>query len=228
MKEALTLQVLKINHCNLGQPALEALCAGLRRNASLKVLDLSYNHMPDRLGGIVARLIKDQGEFRDSQLWVGSLRQHPDSRKRSSSRKGRDEGPTEQERAAKLEGLVEFILHHNCFGTKLMAGLASILQLDRYVRKIDLRNNLVMESDIQGEFLESLRINESVLNFDLRGNPGNTAAMRKQVALCLIKNLEQVKLKNDPIRPSWVELKLLDPENSDLHMLMQGLSIMQD
>ena len=85
-----------------------------------------------------------------------------------------------------------------------------------------------MEADIKGEFLESLRINESVLNFDLRGNPGNTVAMRKHVALCLIKNLEQVKLRNDPIRPSWVELKLLDPENSDLHTLMQGLSIMQD
>ena len=148
VKEALTLQVLKINHCNLGQPALEALCTGLRSNASLKALDLSYNHMSDKLGGIVARLVKDQGEFRDSQLWVGSLRSHPDSRTRSSSRKRKDDGQTEQERAAKLEGLVEFILHHNCFGEKFMTALAPILQTDRYVRKIDLRYNQVMEADI--------------------------------------------------------------------------------
>ena len=91
-----------------------------------------------------------------------------------------------------------------------------------------MRYNSVIESDIQGEFIQSLYINESVLSFDLRGNPGNTAAMKKQIALCLIKNLEQVKLKNYPIRPSWIELKLLDVENSDLNTLMQGLSIVHD
>ena len=49
--------------------------------------------------------------------------------------------------------------------------------------------------------------------------------MKKQVALCLIKNLEQIKLKNDPVRPSWVEWKILDVEDVDLNNLMHGLSM---
>ena len=52
--------------------------------------------------------------------------------------------------------------------------------------------------------------------------------MKKKVALCLIKNIEQIKLKCDPIRPSWVELKLLDVDEIDLNTLMQGISMMED
>lgn len=198
----------------------------MKTNVSLRVLDLSYNHIPDKLSVIVARLIKEQGEFRDSQLWIGSLRQNPDFRKRSSSRKSRgDSVPTEHEQAAKLEGLKEFILHHNCFGRRFMSAMSQILQTDRYLRKVDMRHNTLTESDIDPEFMQSLYLNESVLNFDLRGNPCNNPAMKKQVALCLIKNLEQVKLKNDPIRPSWVEWKILDVEDVDLNNLMHGLSM---
>jgi hypothetical protein len=47
-----------------------------------------------------------------------------------------------------------------------MEALTEELPTDIYVRKIDLRYNKITESQILGSFVDSLHINESVLNID--------------------------------------------------------------
>lgn len=39
----------------------------------------------------------------------------------------------------------------------------------------------------------ALETNTSLLNFDLKGNSGYTDKVKKRIALCLLKNLENMK-----------------------------------
>ena len=52
------------------------------------------------------------------------------------------------------------------------------LPTDIYVRKIDLRYNKITESQILGPFIESMYINESILNIDFSFNSGHTDTVK--------------------------------------------------
>ena len=54
-----SLQVLRINHCTVGQEVISAMAEAFRSNQSLKVLDLGYCNIPDKLGPSLVTLIKD-------------------------------------------------------------------------------------------------------------------------------------------------------------------------
>ena len=70
-----TLKILQLNNIELGQTALEALCEGIKLNTSIKTLDLSYCALSDKLAPQVARMLREQGELKDQQLWQVSLRE---------------------------------------------------------------------------------------------------------------------------------------------------------
>lgn len=53
-----------------------------------------------------------------------------------------------------------------------------------------------------------LKENTSLVNVDIIGNPGCTEKIRKQVALCLLKNLELIKRQGIEIKDEWIK-----PEN---------------
>jgi len=64
-----TLQILKISNIDLQKDALEALANGICENKSLKVLDLSYCAIKDKYSQYITRIILEQGELRDTQIW---------------------------------------------------------------------------------------------------------------------------------------------------------------
>ena len=109
-----------------------------------------------------------------------------------------------------------------------MEALTEELQGDIYVRKIDLRHNKITETQILGPFVESMLINESLLNIDFSFNTGHTEAVKQKIALCLLKNKEIVKSSGVPIRASWINLKQIEVLDEHLNAFTKGFSFVED
>ena len=92
-----------------------------------------------------------------------------------------------------VEGLPEFILHHNFLGAQFFKGLTKLVGLDRYCRKLDLRKNNIAEAHMTEEFFKSLYCNESIINLDIRENTDVTKESFRKLALILLKNVEIAK-----------------------------------
>ena len=48
-----------------------------------------------------------------------------------------------------------------------------------YVRKIDVSDNKIPEQPVLALLIDALRLNESIVNFNLSGNPGHTARVKQ-------------------------------------------------
>jgi hypothetical protein len=92
-----------------------------------------------------------------------------------------------------VEGLPEFIFHHNLLGAQFFKGLTRLIGLDRYCRKLDLRRNSISEAFLTEEFFKCLHCNETIVNLDLRDNTNLSRESLRKVALVLLKNVEIAK-----------------------------------
>jgi len=54
-------------------------------------------------------------------------------------------------------------------------------------------NNKAELRVVEEYLLPALKVNRCLINFDLRKNPGFVEGVQKQVALCLLRNLEKIK-----------------------------------
>ena len=91
------------------------------------------------------------------------------------------------------DGLTEFIFHHNLLGRRFVEILSENIANDIYIRKIDVSDNKIPEEPILTNLVQSLQLNESLVNFNFNGNPGFTADAKHKIALCLLKNMEILK-----------------------------------
>jgi hypothetical protein len=55
----------------------------------------------------------------------------------------------------------------------------------------------------------ALRENTSLICFDARYNPGCNEKLRKQIALCLLRNIETLRNKNVEIKDEWMRPEVL-------------------
>lgn len=78
------------------------------------------------------------------------------------------------------------------------------LRNDLYMRNIDLRNNNI-SSHWTGEFVKLMRNNSALTNLDMRENPGINQKMHRDLALALLRNIQNLKEKG--------ELELENPED---------------
>lgn len=88
--------------------------------------------------------------------------------------------------------------------------LADEVASDEYVRKLDLSHNKIPEEPIANAFIGGMRFNESLVNVDLKGNKGLTTDVKRQLALCLLKNLEIYKASGQAIKPTWIDMTQLE------------------
>lgn len=109
-----------------------------------------------------------------------------------------------------------------------MEALTEELPTDIYVRKIDLRYNKITESQILGPFIESMYINESILNIDFSFNSGHTDTVKQKVALCLLKNMDIVKKSAVPIKSAWLDIKQIQVLDEQLNAFMKEFSFVED
>ena len=161
------------------------------------------------------QIIKDQGEQQDTIKWQKSLRKEEGRHLFKAS-------------SGKLKGMAEFIFHHNLLGKRFIEMLSENLPNDIYVRKIDVSHNKIPEEPILLHLVDALKVNESVINFDLAENPGHTASVKKKLALCMLKNMEITKNMGAPIKPSWINLKQIEVLDSQLNEFVQGFSFAEE
>lgn len=78
-------------------------------------------------------------------------------------------------------------------GEIFIEALSTSLKYDRFLKVIDLSQNLVPEAPLKTLIRQALRENNSLVNFNVNKNPGLTDKLKKQIALCLLKNIEAFK-----------------------------------
>ena len=69
------------------------------------------------------------------------------------------------------------------------------LNYDEYIRSISLRYNKIGE-EASKESCKLLKNNQSLIKFDLRNNPGYDTSVKRKTALSLIKNIQNLKVKD--------------------------------
>ena len=132
----------------------------------MQVLDLAFNNMTDKVAIQLVAIIKDQAEQRDTMKWKKSLRKGEGHDRKLSAKSA-------------SKGMTEFIFHHNLLGKRFIEALSENIPNDIYVRKIDVSNNKIPEQPILSILIDALRINESLVNLDISGNPGCTSIVKQ-------------------------------------------------
>jgi hypothetical protein len=106
-------------------------------------------------------------------------------------------------------GLREVVLKRNNLGEQFMDSLTGCLKYDRFIKVIDLSDNLIQESSIKRVVKYSLRENTTIVSFMVNKNPGLTDKYRKQIALCLLRNIEHMKNNGIEIKQEWIKTENL-------------------
>lgn len=117
-------------------------------------MDLSYNGMGDQCGSMFAKVLRVQAEMRDQHIWMSSLR------------KGC------QRWVPETVGLKEFHLKFNKLGAGAAKALCQMIEVDEYMRVLDLRGNFIPEEVVRDHLIPSLKFNNTLTNVDIRENPG--------------------------------------------------------
>lgn len=101
-------------------------------------------------------------------------------------------------------GIRVLVLKRNKFTDGFAKLLAKVLYKDKYMKKVDISGNYVKEHGLQTIVKEGLLVNESVLCFDARLNPGCSERVQRQLALMSVKNIERMRANKLSIRKEWL------------------------
>lgn len=113
------------------------------------------------------------------------------------------------QRIRHMVGIREVVLKRNKLGDKFAFALQKALTYDRYMKVINVAGNLISQVGLKTIVKLALLENNSVVAFDARLNPGSTDKVQRQLALCMLKNIEKMKLKNIAIRDEWIRWELV-------------------
>lgn len=86
-----------------------------------------------------------------------------------------------------------------------MESLATCIRYDRFLKVIDLSANLIPEASFKALLKTSLKENQSLVSLSAVKNPGLTDKHRKQIALCLLRNIEAFRKAGVEIKPEWIK-----------------------
>ena len=114
-----------------------------------------------------------------------------------------------KQRIHHLGGLREIILMRNRLGDGFAKCLQKALSYDKYLKVINLAGNNISQFGIQLLIKLALIDNNSILGFDARLNPGSTEKTERQLALCMLKNIEKMQQKDLPINENWLKWDLI-------------------
>ena len=126
---------------------------------------------------LTSTAVSNQSQRRDQVIWMYGLR---------------NERPENNDYAL---GLVSINLTENNISDEFAEEIAKALGYDAYIRHINLSKNNIMEGGCK-KLVKSLRKNITVLNLDLRQNPGYTDQIQQRLNLKLIKNIKNIKNTN--------------------------------
>ena len=166
-----SIEKLSINNCKITIDNYEILLKGLLNHEKIQYLNLSNNiDFDDKYGDIIGRIISRQTYRRDLAIWLCGLR---------------NEKPLTNDYTL---GLISINLNGNKLSNLSAESITTSLASDQYIRSIILTNNS-FERDSCKKFIYMLRRNLTLLNVDLRGNPGYDENIKYRLVLKMSKNI---------------------------------------
>ena len=174
-----SIKHLKVNNCKLDIESYETLLKGLFNHEKIEYLDLQNNNLEDKYGNMIGRIISRQTDRRDQLIWLYAIR---------------NEFPNKNEFGG---GLISINLNGNNLSSYSADCITTALALDQYVRSIILTNNK-FDSNACKKFIYMLRRNMTLLNIDLKSNPGYNDNVQKRLIIKMSKNIKNLynKYKN--------------------------------
>ncbi len=109
------------------------------------------------------------------------------------------------------EGLQSLILRYNSFKDYTASGINRVLTYDVYVKSVDLRNNIIKEKGVK-ELVGLAKTNKTILNLDLRGNPGFSSLYHRKLAIKLLNNIRKAQQTKEVDEQKWMNPELLTIE----------------
>ena len=173
-----SIKKLNINNCYISIEDFEILFKGLLNHAKIEYLSLNNNNIKDECGNMIGRIITRQAFRRDQDIWLYSIR---------------NEKPENRDGL----GLVSINLNGNKLSRYSAECITKALVSDQYIRSITLANNSFDEISCK-KFIYMLRKNMTLLNIDLRQNPGYVENIKYRLVLKMSKNINHLynKFKN--------------------------------
>ena len=86
--------------------------------------------------------------------------------------------------------------------------MQSALCYDKYLKSINVSGNKIGASGLKSIMKLALIENPSIIAFDARLNPGCSEKVERQLALCMLKNIEKTKEKGLEINPEFLKPEL--------------------
>ena len=182
ISENKSIHVLCINNCKMSIESYEMLLKGLLNHEKIEYLDLSNNNLGDKYGNMIGRIIARQTYRRDQEIWLYGLR---------------NEFPLTNDYTL---GLIKINLDGNLLSSYAADCITTSLASDQYVRSIILTNNS-MDTNSCKKFIYMLRRNMTLLNIDLRENPGYDENIKIRLVMKMSKNIHNlyIQFKNKNI-----------------------------
>ena len=171
-----SIKKLKVNNCKMDIESYETLLKGLFNHEKIEYLDLQNNELGDKYGNMIGRIISRQTDRRDQLIWLSAIR---------------NEFPDPKEFGC---GLISINLNANNLSSYAADCMTTALALDQYVRSIILTNNKFDTDDCK-KFVYMLRRNMTLLNIDLKSNPGFNDNIQKRLIIKMSKNIKNLYLK---------------------------------
>ena len=168
-----SIEKLTINNCTISLGEYELLLKGFFNHQKIQYLDLSNNKLKDGYGNMIGRIIGRQTYRRDQVIWLLGIR---------------NEKPLTNEYAL---GLISINLSGNQLSSHSAECITTSLSLDQYIRSIILSNNQ-FDNDSCKKFVYMLRRNLTLLNVDLRDNPGYDDNIKFRLVTKMSKNIRHL------------------------------------
>ena len=165
-----SIKGLYINNCEMSIESYEILLKGLLNHEKIEFLDLSNNNLEDKYGNMISRIIARQTYRRDQVIWLYGLR---------------NEIPLNNDYT---KGLISINLKNNNLSNYSADCITTSLSSDQYIRFIDLSQNN-FNNDSCKKFIHMLRQNVTLLNIDLRENPGYDENVHTRLVMKMSKNI---------------------------------------
>lgn len=188
------------------------LIQGLYSHSTLENLNLINNNIPDDYNSIIiCNFVENQNYKFKTRNWKKTL--HNDYTLNNLPLK------------YNLGAISSIILSHNNLGIKFAENIIPILENDVYLRELDISYNLFDYKSCK-LFSKLLKINKTLLNLDLRYNPGYDININMKIIYRLGNNLKYLKeqyLEGEFDRPTYKEL-IRNYINSELFTIESDLN----
>lgn len=168
------IESLDNKECN--QDQVDLILESFLSHDKIEQIEVMGNNLNDKISKTISRILVRQTQLRDQKLWLNGLRNDSLSN-------------------YFLSGLIVIDLSNNKITSEACESISYALISDNYLKKICLKDNHISEIGCR-HLSKMLNFNNSLLNVDLRNNPGFDDHYKMKFKYKLSKNIKDFIQKN--------------------------------